>query len=48
MGVVPGQEKMNDTCAKTMQRGMMDRGFTVHILGCGPQKTSVRWIQSSV
>jgi hypothetical protein len=29
MGVVLGPEKMNDTCGKTMNTGMMDRGFTV-------------------
>jgi hypothetical protein len=30
MGVVPGAEKMNDTCRKTMHTGMMDRCFAEH------------------
>jgi hypothetical protein len=38
MGVVPGPEKMNDTCRKTVHMGTMDRGFTVYMFG---QKSSV-------
>jgi hypothetical protein len=29
MGDVKGQEKVNNTCVKTMHAGKMDRGFTV-------------------
>jgi hypothetical protein len=29
MGVVPGPEKMNNTCGKTIYTQMMDRGFIV-------------------
>jgi hypothetical protein len=29
MVVVPGPEKMNNTCGKTIHMGMMDGGFTV-------------------
>jgi hypothetical protein len=31
MRVVPGPEKRNDTCGKTMHVEMMDRGFTLYI-----------------
>jgi hypothetical protein len=39
MTVVPGPEKMSDTCRKTMHTGMIDRGFIVcHFSNCAWEK----------
>jgi hypothetical protein len=32
MDDVQGPEKVNNTCMKTMHKGMMDRGFTVPLI----------------
>lgn len=46
IGDVPGPEKENDTCVKTLPVGTMDRGFTIHIVfnlcwGYVPKNTDI-------